>query len=205
MEVGLAVLSELLLFAVISPLLEADLARPWADTLIATDASPVFGFGVSALTVPPSQARRIARHAFRPEGLVITEDEVEGAKERVGRPLRLPCRKSDFRCILSVPRQFEAHSGALETAGISLGLRWWLRSPEHLSQRVVFLVDAQAALFAAAKGRSSAPTLRLEVSKVSALALAGNLSVHYVYIPSEFNPADAPSRGIVDKQLRALL
>ena len=74
MEVGLVVLSELLLFAVISPLLEADLARPWADTLIATDASPVFGFGVSALTVPPSQARRIARHAFRPEGLVVTEE-----------------------------------------------------------------------------------------------------------------------------------
>ena len=93
-KVGVDVWRELLLFAVLSPLLEADLARPWADTLVATDASPVFGFGVSALKVPPCQIRRLARHAFRPDGLVITDDDVNDAKELIGRPLLLPYRTS---------------------------------------------------------------------------------------------------------------
>ena len=74
-----------------------------------------------------------------------------------------------------------------------------------MSQRLVVLVDAQAVLFAAAKGRSSAPSLRFEIRKLAALALAGNLVIKYIYVPSEYNPADAPSRGVVSPADRALL
>ena len=73
------------------------------------------------------------------------------------------------------------------------------------SRRLVLLVDAQAVLFACAKGRSSAPTLRFELGRIAALSLAGNGLVRFIYVPSEYNPADAPSRGIVSKQQRALL
>ena len=51
------------------------------------------------------------------------------------------------------------------------------------------------------------PLLHL-VRQASALVMAAGMVIHYVYIPSEHNPADAPSRGIPqpgagDKQRRA--
>ena len=47
-----------------------------------------------------------------------------------------------------------------------------------------------------AKGRSSAPSLSRAVQKAAALQLAADLAVRWVYITSESNPADAPSRGL---------
>ena len=67
------------------------------------------------------------------------------------------------------------------------------------------LVDAQAVLHAAAKGRLSGPTLRGEISSIGALCLAGGLLVRYLYVPSEHNPADARSCGITDRGERARL
>ena len=58
------------------------------------------------------------------------------------------------------------------------------------------LVDAQAVLFALIKGRSSAPTLRFEVRRIAAHALAADVLLHFLWVPSEHNPADAPSRGL---------
>ena len=37
---------------------------------------------------------------------------------------------------------------------------------------------------------------------IAALQLAGDLHLHLVYVPSEDNPADAPSRGIVRRWRR---
>ena len=61
------------------------------------------------------------------------------------------------------------------------------------------LVDAKAILCAAAKGRTSALSIKRDIRRISALTLAGNLHMHYVYVPSEDNPADAPSRGVIRK------
>ena len=58
------------------------------------------------------------------------------------------------------------------------------------------LIDSRVWIGAAAKGRSSSvPLLRL-LRRVAAMVLASGVVVHYVYIPSAHNPADAPSRGI---------
>ena len=102
-----------------------------------------------------------------------------------------------FRTILSLKAKYKAHSGALEAAGVSIMLRWLLRSPEKHNARVCALVDAQAVIGALAKGRSSAPTLRHELQRIAALSLAGGWCMRYVYVPSAFNPADAPSRNRV--------
>ena len=74
-------------------------------------------------------------------------------------------------------------------------LRWLLRSPGKHGTHVTALIDAQAVLGAVSKGGSSAPTLRREVRRIGALSLAGGWCLRYVYVPSAFNPADAPSRG----------
>ena len=133
---------------------------------------------------------------------MLTPDEI---KVRVGTPIQLPYRKLDFHTVLSQRKTFDGHSGALEAAGVVLGARWHLRTRKNLSTRMVMLVDAQAVLFAAAKGRSSAPSLRFEHRKLAALALVGDLAIKYIYVPSEYNPADAPSRGIVSRADRARL
>ena len=69
------------------------------------------------------------------------------------------------------------------------------------SKRTTILIDAQSVLGAVRKGRSSAPSLKRELRYIGALLLGGDLLVRCLYVPSEDNPADAPSRGIVRKHL----
>ena len=42
---------------------EADITRLWCGDLVATDASQVFGFGVSVATVGEKRAQEVGRHA----------------------------------------------------------------------------------------------------------------------------------------------
>ena len=76
-----------------------------------------------------------------------------------------------------------------------LMVRWLLRSVANQSKRITVLVDAKAVLGAAAKGRSSARALQSGIRKLAALQLGGDVLLRLVYVPSEDNPADAPSRG----------
>lgn len=64
------VVTELLHFALIAPLLEADVCRPWSSDLIATDASPAFGFGGSAPTVGGDKMKSLGRWSLRPNSRV---------------------------------------------------------------------------------------------------------------------------------------
>ena len=89
----------------------------------------------------------------------------------------------------------------LEAHAVTLSLRWILRSVRRHSRRTVLLVDATAVCGALAKGRSSSPTLKRELMKIGALAIAGDLWLRVVYVPSEDNPSDAPSRGVVRRWL----
>ncbi len=91
--------------------------------------------------------------------------------------------------------RFSAHAGLLETHALRLALQWVGRSASHVGQRVVSLIDARSVLGAAAKGRTSAKTLKKQIRMVSALALALDITLNLVYIPSCHNPADHPSRG----------
>ena len=76
-----------------------------------------------------------------------------------------------------------------------LALRRILRTGRLHAHRGTFLVDAQVVRAAFQKGRSSAPTLRLVTAQAGALCLVGDLRLRFGYLPSESNPADAPSRG----------
>ena len=169
------VMQELLQFLFLLPLLEADLARPWLPQILASDASPVYGFGVSAHRCSSDFARSIGRLAAQPGSYAELDVDSPGKVKRpkVGKPHRIGVHMGQFRTILSLKAQYEAHSGALEAAGITLMLRWLLRTPAHHGTRVAALVDAQAVLAACTKGRSSAPTFKYELRRIAALSLAG--------------------------------
>ena len=115
---------------------------------------------------------------------------------------KLICKQTPNQMLhvfLSVRHLHKAHAGSLEATGLQLLLRWLVRSRRRHGHRVVALVDAKAILCAAAKGRTSALSIKRDIRRIAALTIAGNLHMHYVYVPSEDNPADAPSRGVIRK------
>ena len=193
-------------FVSLLAVLEADLQRPWQRCLLATDAAIDYGFGVSVANVSQGIVRQLGRVAAAPGHLVRLgrscphpDDEAERPRKGLAHDVGLS--KWDFRTVISSKRQFDAHSGALEAHGVALGLRWLLRSVERHGRRTSILIDAQSVLGAARKGRSSARSLKREIRFIGSLVLAGNLLLRCLYIPSEDNPADAPSRGVVCKLL----
>jgi len=192
--------SELLVFAVLSPLLEADLTRPWLDSILACDASSVFGFGLAVAPTTPDRAREIARFADITGAFVRVDRTIPHPHDEDERPRRgvrceLGLSKHNFKPVISSRARYKAHSGALEATGLSMTIRWVMRDIRRHSRRVVVLVDAQAVLGAAARGRSSARTIKREIRRYGALVLGGDLLVRLVYIPSEDNLGDAPSRN----------
>ena len=191
------VVGELALNSCLFALWSVDLTTSWLPRVPATDASGAFGFGYCLARCDPSLARRAAAHAaggehhFRLERSEGDADE----KPRGGRCLRLPLRDEDFKVVLRVRAKVAAHSGALEASAVVLALRRLAREARWHRHRGAFLVDAQAVLGALQKGRSSAGTLRFPVQQAGALTLACGWRWRDGYLPSESNPADAPSRG----------
>ena len=69
------------------------------------------------------------------------------------------------------------------------------RHPKFHHRKLPFLVDAKVVVGAGVEGRSSARALRTVLRSAAAHTMAANVLPRIVYIPSESNPADAPSRG----------
>ena len=55
-----------------------------------------------------------------------------------------------------------------------MSIRWVLRDKKRHGKRLVVLVDAQAVLGAAARGRSSANTIKREMRRYGALVFGGD-------------------------------
>ena len=190
---------EFLLFCDLAPLLSANLGRDWLPLVIATDAAPEFGFSTSVCELPVDQVAALRRKAER-RGDYVRLDRVGGCDDeperpRLGRPHRLGLAKENFRDVLSLKAARTEHAGVMELEGVLLSLRWLLRSATRHGKRVVMLIDAKAALCAVAKGRTNAPAFHKTLCSINALLLATNKLLRQVYVPSEDNPADAPSRG----------
>jgi hypothetical protein len=192
--------AELFLCLMLLPLVGADLTREWAPIITASDASTKYGYGACVAKCSTTHARRIGRLAERRGDFVrldrLGHDEDEAPRDRIGSPHQLGLAKSAFTTVVQAKKQYAAHSGELEAVGLVLLVKWILRSTARHSKRIVVLVDAKSVLGAASRGRSSAPSLKRVIRQLGALTLAGDFLLRYVYVPSEDNPADAPSRGV---------
>ena len=192
------VVNELLIFAGLSPLLSASLEREWCPTVVATDAAPEYGIGVSIANLPAAEVGRLGALSERRGDYIRLNRDMsvaEPERPRVGTPTRLGLRQEDFKDVLSIRATRREHSGILELKGVLTGLRWILRSARHLHKRLLFLIDAKAALSAVAKGRSGAHEWTGTMCSIMALLLASDCLMRPLYIPSGDNPADHPSRG----------
>eukprot|EP00931_Biecheleriopsis_adriatica_P092086 TRINITY_DN6590_c0_g2_i2.p1 TRINITY_DN6590_c0_g2~~TRINITY_DN6590_c0_g2_i2.p1 ORF type:complete len:417 (-),score=44.86 TRINITY_DN6590_c0_g2_i2:597-1742(-) len=179
------------------PLLGANLGRKFLPLLTACDASPAFGFGVCYMPCSAERSEYVCSLAER-RGDYVRFYPKPGDSERVdrlGTAHSLPFHQSSFRVALSSKAKYRAHSGSLEAQALLLAVKWLLRTPRIFHPRLPVLIDAKAVLGAASKGRTSAPGIRGAIRKIGALLLASDCLLRLVYVPSEDNPADDPSRG----------
>jgi len=197
-EVPPDVASELLAAAFLQPLLVADFERQWLPEVTACDASGSYGFGVSYAHLPVDQVAAFGRYAHkRGDYIRLFPDEGDPVeKARLGVPRRLPISHRHFRHAISARAQWKAHSSVLEAHGLALAVRWRARQHKAHHKRLLLLVDAQAIIGCAVKGRTSAKAVRAPLRTFAATCMAADILARILYIPSESNPADEPSRGI---------
>jgi len=205
---------ELCMLLALLPLLHVQLDAPFFQRAIASDASELAA-GVVAVPLTSTVHRSFwplcstRHHAVLQAQLGSVErrqmlTELSEAGDTDARRLMdASCTFDSFysrviaapwRTIVSKAWLGSEHINALELRAALLALHWAVSSPSSLCRRVYLLLDSAVAFFSLWKGRSSSPSLLLILRKISALLLAGGLSLLPGSVPSAVNPADAPSR-----------
>jgi hypothetical protein len=199
-KVPSSVANEMFLFLALAPLLTASLDRDYVPMITACDAAPAYGFGASVAPACQKELRDLGRLAERRGDFVRLgrdgDPDDEPERDRIGTPHTLDLCKHDFSDVICIRASRKEHSSVMEAKGLLLLIRWVLRSAKHQHSRLLALVDAKAILSAAAKGRTSSPMLKCTMCSISAYLLAGDVLLRPLYVPSEDNPADSPSRGV---------
>ena len=196
--VPMQVMDELCVCLSLFAYLNVDLTRPWAPQVVATDGAQDYGFGMACASCDPSWTRRIAAHCAEvghgiiPQGVNVNSKSIRAVKA----PLHVPFQYEDFTPCISVKAKVPDDAPTLEAVAVTLAARRITRSIQNHGRRHVYLLDAQALLFALRKGRSSSKAFKIQVQKVGALHLCADILATYGYIPTSCNPADPPSRGV---------
>ena len=82
----------------------------------------------------------------------------------------------------------------LEARAALYAVKHITRSVSGFGRRHLILSDSMTAISGISKGRSTARGLRRVIQQIAAVCLCSRISVHVRWIPSEWNPADGPSR-----------
>ena len=83
----------------------------------------------------------------------------------------------------------------LEGRAALFAVKHKLRDSSNFHKRHLILSDSISAICALDRGRGRSFKMRRVSQQVGALCLASGCSFHYRWLPSEWNPSDAPSRG----------
>ena len=104
--------------------------------------------------------------------------------------------RTRWRELASHPWRTPEHINALELRAVLLALHWALSYRHACATRLLLLVDSLVAHGVLWKGRCHSPALLLIARKIGALLLASGIQLCPGWVPSECNPADAPSRRV---------
>ena len=88
-----------------------------------------------------------------------------------------------------------AHINELEALAIVAELKARTRNSRSFNTVYIHLVDSQVALGIFTKKRTSSNTLQRVIRRANCICLSANILPVFLYVRSELNPADAPSRG----------
>ena len=148
----------------------------------------------------PAVTRRLASCARRPGAVFVPRDAGDAGESHGtadGDLVRMTMATQDFKCMLSARSRRRVHASHLESGALCMGLRQVLRSGRRHRSRCFVLLDSQALIHAVRKGRSGASNFWHGSRMLASMLLACEVQLHCGYIPSAFNPADGPSRGLI--------
>ena len=190
-------LREVLCGVLLAPLWGVDMALPHLPFVAATDASSDYGLGGCTAPFGPKDMSHFAALSERDGAYVTLRGVVDKPRSRsMGSPHLLDAGFERFTTIFSVKLTDDDHINIRECKALLFYLRWLLRARARHRHRVVVLVDSKVVVGAVCKGRSGSPALNAWVRRIHCLAFAGGIRLSLIFIPSEHNPSDFPSRGL---------
>ena len=205
----------------ILPLIWRDYTSPWSEKVYAVDASE-WGLGCTAANMDVKMVQQIGsfceRWRFKDPLVAKARASVEIDPHDMY-PVQLPLSYDDtpaepnqevWQHFMPVP--FEAVQREWKTVGRHKWLRQssmpvsearatlyavkhMLRGVDGFGRRHLVLTDSMTAACAFSRGRAHTWELRRVCQQFGALTMATSCHVHLRWVPSEWNPADSPSRG----------
>ena len=206
-----AVRHELLCLLCLTPLLQTDIAASFHHHAYATDASELAA-GVVATPLTAELVTALYPLSHSPQYNLLPLQRWHADRRRGAQAPAMPAEllqhyatddgtallrsigSHHWATLIASPWRYHQHINALELHAVLLALRHVLSIPHATATRVFTLVDSAVAYYTLWKGRSSSPLLLSVLRQINSLLLASGCSLQPCWIPSEWNPADAPSR-----------
>lgn len=189
---------ELLQAAVVLPVATSNIRRPIIARISATDASSKRG-GRAATVTDRTFARVVARHA-ETRGEYVRLDWLDRPLQPDSDMDPLPAvlveslQKHRWTETQTLPFKTKEHINLLELEMVHQELKDIIRQGKQ-ELRQVNLCDSRVVVGAYAKGRSSARAINRRLRSCLALSLGGGIHLINVWVPTDKNPADYPSRN----------
>ena len=180
-----SVVKELEIVCGLAPLLCVNIFQEWSGKLAAFDASTV-AQGVSETWVSVGAAKGFAKYSGIGPSVEEQRALLDGVGEEVG--------KMDWGHVVASKFRHKAHINVLEAAAGLTAIRRAAKD-ERRGRKFMVFGDSAAVTAALTKGRCSSFTLLVAVRRIMAVILATGSRPKFVWIPSESNPADEPSRA----------
>ena len=205
----------------ILPLIYCDLTAPWSENVLAVDASE-WGLGCTSTKMSHEQVKELGgfcerwrfkdpttskARSFSQQQTVDTDmltgepsliDECFASNERVTSNFSaVPFEAVDKRWQTVGRHRWKTSSTMpVNEARASLyALKHLLRSRGNHGRKHLILSDSMTAACAFSRGRAKTWELRRVCQQLGALCLATGTRACIRWVPSEWNPADSPSRG----------
>lgn len=176
---------ELRTVAGLAPLLFTSTAAAFFPEALACDASSI-GLGVTSSFISQANMNTASQAAGLLDTTVITDKE---------RQATAVLASHSWRTVVAARWQHPLrHINEGEARSVSTAVRWVASRPSSFGSRLLLYSDSTAVAGALSKGRSSAPLLRPRVRSIAAYLLAFSFHLYTVWISSQLNPADFPSR-----------
>ena len=189
---------ELLQAAVVLPVATSNIRRPIISRVSATDASSKRG-GRAATVTDRTFARVVARHA-ETRGEYVRLDwsdrplQPDSDMEPLPAVLVESLQKHRWAETQTLPFKTTDHINLLELEMVHQELKDIIRQGKQ-ELRQVNLCDSRVVVGAYAKGRSSARAINRRLKSCLALSLGAGIHLINVWVPTDKNPADYPSRN----------
>ena len=189
-----SVASEIVIACILLPFLQSNLRAPWCTRVECSDAAPG-GHGRAWAYFPTPLVAEASRLCTNKGAYtnISTEFGIEMNAEGVCplQQVRLPYDSYSWKTVAK-PGGYR-HITLEEAAALNWSLHDRLRHPKEFNSKILQGVDSAAAAGAYKKGRSASRSLNSLCRQSCAILCCGGFEPFIAWMPSDENPADAPS------------